>query len=193
MKSGLDFVLELATERLKKTPGIVACKILASEDRDFVSSLESSATIQEQLLGMRITNEGIKDVMSKTHVVLIAHSKELRHPPGPIIVIHDTENTVGEEIWQPEHLAKLSNDPNAILLGKSLVLYRDALARARGKSLTLSYRALPFPELDEIAGVSDVVSVTIGPFTHVGLSQKVGWNFINPDLGTVLIGFNSRN
>jgi hypothetical protein len=106
-------------------------------------------------------------------------------------VIRDNGNIVGEEVWQSDQLKRFSADPNAILLGKSMVLYRDALARARGKRLTLTYRALPFPELDELDSITSVVSVTIGSFTHIRLSQKVGWDFNNPDLGTVLVGFNS--
>jgi hypothetical protein len=188
----LDSVSETAILRLKQTPGVVHCKLLNSEERDLAMQLERSATVQNQLLGMRITNEGITDVLSRIHVVLIAHSRSLRHPPGPIVVIRDDGNIVGEEVWQSDQLERLRTDSNAILLGKSMVLYRDALARARGRSLTLAYRALPFPELDELDSISSVVSVTIGSFTHVRLAQKMGWDFNNPDLGTVLVGFNSR-
>ena len=188
----MDSVSETAILRLKQTPGVVHCKILNSEERNLAMQLERSATVQNQLLGMRITNEGITDVLSRIHVVLIAHSRSLRHPPGPIVVIRDDGNIVGEEVWQSDQLERLRTDSNAILLGKSMVLYRDALARARGRSLTLAYRALPFPELDELDSISSVVSVTIGSFTHVRLAQKMGWDFNNPDLGTVLVGFNSR-
>ena len=187
-----DSVLEAAVLRLKQTPGIVKCRVLTDEERDLAKQLELGGTVQDQLLGMRITNEGITDVLGRRYVVLIAHTKGLRHPPGPIVVIRDNGDIVGEEVWQSDHLKKLSDDSNAILLGKSMVLYRDGLARARGKRLTLTYRALPFPELDEVDLISDVVSVTIGSSTHVRLSQRVGWDFNNPDLGTVLIGFNSR-
>ena len=178
--------------KLKQTPGVVDCKLLNGEERDLAMQLEESATVQDQLLGMRITNEGIAEVLSRTHVVLIAHSRSLRHPPGPIVVIRDNGNIVGEEVWQSDQLERLTADSNAILLGKSMVLYRDALARARGRRLTLAYRALPFPELDELDSINNVVSVTIGSFTHIRLSQKMGWDFNNPDLGTVLVGFNSR-
>ena len=178
--------------KLKQTPGVVDCKLLNGEERDLAKQLEDSATVQDQLLGMRITNEGIAEVLSRTHVVLIAHSRSLRHPPGPIVVIRDNGNIVGEEVWQSDQLERLTADSNAILLGKSMVLYRDALARARGRRLTLAYRALPFPELDELDSIKSVVSVTIGSFTHIRLAQKMGWDFNNPDLGTVLVGFNSR-
>jgi len=119
--------------RLKQTPGVVNCKILNREERDLVLQLEGSSAPENELLGMRITNEGVADVLARSHVVLIAHSKTLRHPPGPIVVIRDNGNIIGEEIWQSDQLMKLSIDSNAILLGKSLVLYRDGLAKARGK------------------------------------------------------------
>jgi hypothetical protein len=188
----LNPVIESAVLRLKRTPGVVKCKILTDDERRLAMQFESSTVGQDQLLGMRITNEGIADVMARAHVALIAHSKELRHPPGPIVVIRDNGNIIGEEIWQSHQLEELSADQNAILLGKSMVLYRDALARARGRPLTLSYKALPFPELNDVDEIRDVVSVTIGSSTHIRLSQKMGWDFNNPDLGTVLVGFDVR-
>ena len=187
-----DSVIESVMLRLKETSGVVSCKLLTHKERELAMRLESTATVQDQLLGMRITNEGIVDVLKMTHVILIAHSKVLRHPPGPIVIIRDNGNIVGEEIWQLDRLDKLSGDSNALLLGKSMVLYRDALARARGRPLKLSYRGLPFPELDDVDGVSDVISVTIGPFAHIQLSQNAGWDFNDPDLGTVLVGFNIK-
>jgi hypothetical protein len=189
----LNPVIESAVLRLKRTPGVAKCKILTDEERRLAMQLESSVMGQDQPMGMRIANEGIADVLGRDHVALIAHSKELRHPPGPIVVIRDNGSIIGEEIWLSQQLEKLSTDSNAILLGKSMVLYRDALARARGRPLTLSYRALPFPELDEVDEISNVVSVTIGSSTHIRLSQKMGWDFNNPDLGTVLVGFDIRH
>jgi len=187
-----DVGLQAALLRLRETSGIIKCKVLTDKERELAKQVEIGGSVQDQLLGLRITNEGIADVLSRTHVVLIAHTKDLRHPPGPIVVIRDNGNVVGEEVWESAQLSRFSADPNAILLGKSLVLFRDALARARGRVLTLTYRALPFPELDEVPLISNIVSVTIGSLAHVRLSQTMGWDSNNPDLGTVLIGFNDR-
>ena len=184
-------VLESAVARLMRTPGIVKCKVLTEDERKLVSELETETSVQNQLLGMKIVNEGIIEVLNREHVVAISHSKELRHPPGPIVVICDEKNIVGEEVWERYRLRE-AKDSNLIWLGKSMVLYRDAVTRARGKPLTLAYRALPFPELEELDEICDVVSVTIGSLTHVRLSQRVGWDFNDPNLGTVLIAFNER-
>jgi len=185
----LDTV-ESAVKRLLGTPGVVACWILPDEDRESLRGLETESNVRLGLPGLDIVNEGVREVLSRQHVVVISHSPALRHPPGPIIVIADGERIVGEEVWEPGQLERLSKDPNAIFLGKSLVLYRDALTQARGKPLKLTYRALPFPELDEIPGIKDVASITITVPVHLRFSEKAGWNPDDPRLGTVLIGFN---
>jgi hypothetical protein len=185
--------VEAVVERLMKTPGVVACWVVPDADRDSLRQLENEANLRLGLRGMDIVNEGIRDALARQYVVIISHSPALRHPPGPIIVILDGDRIVGEEIWQPGQYERLSKDPNALFLGKSLVLYRDAVAEARGKPLKLAYRALPFPELDEVPGVRDVVSITITIPAHSRFSQKAGWNPNDPNLGTVLIGFNMSN
>ena len=182
--------VDSVVRQLMSTPGVVACWVLPDEDRAAIRQLETEANLRLALPGMDIVNEGVKQVLERQHVVVISHSPALRHPPGPIIVICDEQRVVGEEIWEPSRYEKLSKDPNALFLGRSLVLYRDALARARGKALKLTYSALPFPELEKIQGVKDVVSITITIPVHFRFSQKAGWNPDDPNLGTVLIGFN---
>jgi len=182
--------VESVIKRLLSTSGVVACWALPDEDRESLRQLETESNLRLGLPGLDIVNEGIREILGRQHVVVISHSPRLRHPPGPIIVITDGERIVGEEIWEPGRLEELSKDRTAILLGKSLVLYRDELTQARGKPLKLAYRALPFPELEEVPGVKDVVSVTITVPVHSRFSQKAGWNPDDPNLGTVLIGFN---
>ena len=182
--------VEAVVKRLLDTPGVVACWVVPDEDRDSLRQIETEANLRLGLPGMDIVNEGIRDALTRQHIVMISHSPALRHPPGPIIIICDEDRIVGEEIWEPGQFEKLSKDLNALFLGKSLVLYRDALAGARGKPLKLAYKALPFPELEEIPSVKDVVSITITIPVHFRFSQKAGWNPNDPSLGTVLIGFN---
>lgn len=181
--------VDAVIKRLLNTPGVVACWVVPDEDRESLRQLENEANSRLGLPGMNIVNEGIKDALARQHVVIISHSPTLRHPPGPIILMCDEDNVVGEEIWEPGQFEKLSKDPNALFLGKSLVLYRDALAKAKGKPLKLMYKALPFPEIEEIPGVKDAVSITITIPVHFRFSQKAGWNPDDPNLGTVLIGF----
>lgn len=182
--------VQSAIKRLMETPGVAACRVLSDEDRESLRHLETNANLRLGVLGIKIVNEGIHDVLHRQHVVMISHSPALRHPPGPVILILNGENVVGEEVWEQGHAKRLSDDKSSLLLGKSLVFHREALMQARGKPLRLVYKGLPFPELDEVQGIQDVVSITITIPAHLKFSKKAGWNPDDPNLGTVLIGFN---
>ena len=186
---GLD-VVQSVIERLKTTPGVISCWLLPDQDRELMRHLETSANLHLGLPGMTVVNEGIRDVLRCQHVMALSHSPALRHPPGPIILILNGDQIVGEEVWEPRNIEKLSMDRKALLLGKSLVFNREALMQAKGKPLKLAYKGLPFPELDNMPGIRDVVSVTITVPVHHTLSEKAGWNPDDPNIGTVLIGFN---
>lgn len=181
--------VQAAIERLKATPGIISCWVLPDEDREPLHLLESDANRRLALPGIEIVNEGIRDVLQRQHVLVVSHSPELRHPPGPIVVILDGEHVVGEEVWEATRIEKLCKDKNSLLLGKNLVFDREALIRAKGKKLRFIYKGLPFPEL-EVPGIRDVISVTITVPAHLKFSKEAGWNSDDPNLGTVLIGFN---
>ena len=183
-------VVQSAIERLKKIPAVISCCVLVDEDREVLLRLESNANLRLGLPGIEIVNEGIRDVLRHQHVVAVSHSPLLRHPPGPIILVLNGDRVVGEEVWEPTDAEKLSTDKNVLLLGKSLVFSREALMHAKGKQLKLVYKGLPFPELDNMPGIRDVVSVTITAPVHHKLSEKAGWNADDPNIGTVLIGFN---
>ena len=185
--------METVLERLRSIPGVVACWVLPQTVRNPLMRLEIESNLRLGLPGIPIVNEGIKAVLHCQHVVAICHSPELRHPPGPVVVICGPDEIVAEEIFEPERLRQLSADPNMILFGKSLVFYRDALKQAAGKPLRLCYMGLPFPELEEVEGIRDVISVTVGYTAHFEVAKNAGWNPNDPNLGTVLIGFNQTS
>jgi len=185
--------VQSAIRRLLETPGVVACWVLPDEDRESLRHIENDANLRLGIPGMEIVNEGVQDILTRQHVVVISHSPTLRHPPGPIILILDGDRVVGEEVWEPGRAEQLSENKSSLLLGKSLVFHREALMQARGKPLKLVYKALPFPELDEVPGIRDIASITITIPVHFKFSKKAGWNPDDPNLGTVLIGFNESD
>jgi len=182
-------VSECALKRLLRIPGVIDCRAVPHEERVALIQLEDDSNLRLGLPGLEIANEGIKEVLKRQHVVAILHSPALRHPPEPIIVVYDGDRVVGEEVRDTAVLRKLSADSDVILLG-NLAFNRKQLETAKGKPLKLVYKALRFPELEQLEGIRDVASVTIGIPAHLRLAKRFGWNPDDPQLGTVLIGFN---
>ena len=176
--------------RLRGTSGVVACRSLTRQQMRELIETEAASNRRLGLPGLEIVNEGINVVAKRRHVVAIAHSPDLRHPPGPILVVYNGDKVVGEELWS-EQSGEAIVDSNTILLGRGLKLYRNRLTRLKGP-LKVFYRPLRFPELDTIKGVRDAVSITVNTLTHIRLSQIIGWDPSDPNLGTVLIGFNEN-
>jgi len=183
-------VVQTAVERLSATSGIVSCWVLPDREREELCRLETETNRRLRLPGIEIVNEGIGEVLKRKHVLIILHSPELRHPSKPIVLVLNGDQVVGEEVWEQTQIEKLSGDNNFLLLGKNLALNREALFNAKGKDLKIVYRGLPFPELDEVRCIRDVVSVTLTAPVHSKFSRKAGWNSNDPNLGTVLVGFN---
>jgi hypothetical protein len=185
-----DPVVGRVIHRLLVIRGVVACHGLTRQRLRMLIHTETMSNRHLRLPGLEIVNEGIREVSSRKYAVAIAHAPQLRHPPGPILVICNGKQIVGEEVWKPRSNKGPPEDSNVIFLGRGLKLYRDGLKGSRGRPLKVFYRALRFPELETVRGVRDVVSVTVNTLTHMHLSRIIGWDANNPNLGTVLIGFN---
>jgi hypothetical protein len=180
-------------EKLRNMRGVVACWVLPQQEINSLMRLETESNLRLGLPGIPVMNEGIREVLKRKYVIAVCHSPQLRHPPGPIVTVRSDDEVAAQEIFEADRMRGFSGDPNTILVGKSLVFYRDALKRTEGKRIRLCYPALPFPELDEVVGVRDVVSVTIGYSAHSELARRAGWDSNDPNLGSVLIGFNGSS
>ena len=175
--------------RLQRTPGVVLCRCLTKQQMKVLIDTEAASNRRLGLPGLEIVNEGIRDVADRQHIIAIAHSPDLRHPPGPILVVSSGDEIVGEELWGGQTDDSTTGDSNSIILGRGLKLYRSRLTRLR-TPLKIFYRPLRFPELETLSGVRDAISITVNTLTHIRLSQLIGWDPNDPNLGTVLIGFN---
>jgi len=164
---------------------------LDAADKKTILQLEEKASESAGLMGLAIVNEGAKLALERNFVVCINHSRTLRHPPRPILVLTTDKDIVGREVWKREEITRFQADPNTIFLGKGFVLFRDKLNAARERPLRFEYGPQGFPEIEAIQNVCDVVSATISPATDLYIKSRAKWDTSDPDIGTVLIGFNA--
>jgi hypothetical protein len=189
----LDPVVRSVISKLQNVTGVIACRLLQKEQLRELIEIETASNRGVGFPGLEIINEGIAEVSQREYVVAIAHSSQLRHPPGPIVVICRGDRIVGEEVWEQQPPRPAADELDAVVLGRSLRLYRTYLDHSKESPLKVVYRALRFPELETIDAVRDIASVTVNAQTHLSLSKALSWNAKDPAIGTVLIGFNKSN
>ena len=183
--------LDAVDRKLRSVEGVMDVLILDASDKKAILELEKKASESAALVGLTIVNEGARLALQRNFAVCINHSPALRHPAKPILVLARDKEIVGEELWKHDEITRFQADPNAIFLGKGFVLFRDRVNTASKSPLRFEYGPQSFPEIETIQNVSDVVSATVSPATDLYVKEKAKWDTIDPDRGTVLIGFNA--
>lgn len=183
--------LDAAVSKLRSINGVIDVWPVDVTERTTILQMEEKASEGAGLAGLTIVNEGAKLVLQREFVVSINHSSSLRHPSKPIIILRTDENVIGQEVWEQEQIASFHTDPNAIFLGKGFVLFRDKLEAAKGKPLRFVLEPQGFPEIEAIQNVCDVVSATLSPGSDLYIKRRAGWDTADPDMGTIVIGFDS--
>jgi hypothetical protein len=183
--------LDTVVYKLRSIDGIIDIWHVEDSDKKAILELEKSANENAGLaIGVEIVNKGAAVALQREFVLCVNHSPVLRHPSKPILILAAGEEVVGEEVWEKDRLASLHADSNALFLGRGFVLFKDRVNRLRERRLRFEYGPQDFPEVGTIQGVRDVVSATISPAADVYVKRMAKWSTTDPDIGTVLIGFN---
>lgn len=183
--------LNAVVRKLLSIHGVTDVWRVGVAERRTILRLEEKASESAVYAGLMIVNEGARQALQREFVISINHSRNLRHPSKPILVLRADKDIVGHEVWEDDQLTKFQADPNAILLGKGFVLFRDKLENAVGRPMRFVFEPQSFPEIETNQNVYDVVSATVSPTTDLYIKGRAGWDTTDFDKGTVLIGFNS--
>jgi hypothetical protein len=104
--------------------------------------------------------------------------------------ISNRQNNRGIGLSNPTRIEKLPKDENCCSrAGIWCSTMKDS--REQWEEIeALVYKGLPSPELGKVPGIRDAVSVIITVPVHLEFSRNAGWSIDDPNLGSVLIGFN---
>lgn len=175
---------------LRATKGILDIGWIAEEDMAAISRSEQE-TEEKGLGGLgSYSNEGVSKVISRSHVCAVLNNNEFRHASKPCLAWMVDDVVIGEEITDEEHLNFLKQQGKVKVIGKNFVVYFDRIKTVAGKPPVFVCRALAFPEIEEVPGVRDVLSASPIGSADMFLKRKFGWDSKDPELGTILIGFN---
>jgi len=183
-------LVEKVEDALRNTRGILDVGWVSEADVKTVDQYEKE--LQEKGLGSlgNYCNEGISLVLSRRYVCAVLNNNDFRHATKPCLAWMVGDVVIGEEITDKEHLEFLKRSEKIKIIGKNFVIYYDKIKGAAGQPPVFVCRALPFPEIEVIQDIRDVLSASPIGSADLYLKNRFGWNTEDPVLGTILIGFN---
>lgn len=180
--------IEGVEKGLRATTGILDVAWLTSEMRQRVLELEAQVEARRSGLG-RYYNKGMRDVLSKERVCVVLTNNHFRHASDPCLIWVAGSTVIGEEVTDPRRQEELRHANDVRLIGKKFALHLDRMEEALGQEPQFLVQGLPFPELEAIPGIREILSASPLGSADLCMKEQFGWDTRDKALGTILIGF----
>jgi hypothetical protein len=162
--------------RVRGIGGVVGAGFLAPADRE---ALRARATAGSS------TNEGVATTLGHDRVLCLFKDASFRPPPAPTLLLVDAVGTVVGEESIPGVPTSRPEGGRVELLGRGFVLWSNVRAQ---NPLRWRLPPVPFPELADVPGLSNVDSGSPDPLQDAYLRER----FDIPQevrCGSVLVGY----
>jgi hypothetical protein len=170
--------------RLREIPGVLAVGLLTKKDKKEVIHLEKNAKNRGAAWGtMDFINEGTFEALKREVTWVLLIDENFRDPPRPWMVMLDEDGELLGEWIKKEKIAEMKKRDDVIFMGPDFVMYKKI---PKGKPYFLM-PSLPFPELDDLPGLENVVSGSPCPPSDEYLKQVLDCE--GSKHGTLLVGF----
>ncbi|MEN6554726.1 MAG: hypothetical protein ABFC34_17775 [Methanobacterium sp.] len=184
-------VAENAIKIIKKLKGVLDVQELSEEDKKALLEIESSRKGDM----VPVVNIGLEECMKQDFYLVVLKNTEFRSPPIPtVLLVTDKGRILGQELISPEEKEKYQNRKDAYFLSPEFVIFKpDESTRGmqREKEFFL-LPSVPFPELEYIEGISNVVSCSPSTEGDSYLKDKYGYPQ-DPHIATILVGFSIQD
>lgn len=186
----MDSIIQKVESALRTTPGILEVKWIREDERGRIYEMEKAVEKEELSMAGTYNNEGIREVLARSQVCVVLNNNDFRHASEPAMLWVSGDQVIGEEISDPIRLKHTLKMKNVKLLSTNFVVYFDRVREAKGVKPRFVVQGLPFPEIEGVKGVTEVISASPIGSADVYLKEKFKWPTDAPELGTILIGFN---
>lgn len=180
-------VVKKAIGMIKKLKGVLDVQELSDEDRKALLEMESRR--KEDMIP--VVNEGLEKCMKREFYLVMLKNKEFRSAPMPtVLLVTDRGRVLGQELISPEEKKIYQNRKDVYFLSSDFVIYKpDRTTRgAQNEKEFFILPSVPFPELENIEGISDAISCSPSTIGDSYLKDKYGYPQ-DPHLATIIIGF----
>lgn len=179
-----------AVETIKQLKGVLDVQELSDEDRKALLEIELGRNGDM----IPVINEGLEECMKREFYLTVLKNEEFRSPPIPtVLLVTDKGRILGQELISPEEKEKYQNRKDAYFLSSEFVIFkpdRATTSMQKEKEFFL-LPSVPFPELEDIEGISNVVSCSPSTIGDSYLKDKYGYPQ-DPRFATILVAFSTK-
>ena len=183
-------VVENAIKIIKRLKGVLDVQELSKTNKKALLKIES---IRKDDI-IPVVNEGLNECLKKEFCLVMLKTDEFRNPSKPtVLLVTDKGRILGRELISIEDKEKYSDQDNVYFLSNNFIVFKpDKMTRSAGieKELFL-LPTIPFPELNEIEEISDVISGSPSTMGDTYIKNKFSYPD-NPRLATIIVAFNKK-
>jgi len=188
-----DACLRDAVDVLRSCVGVKDIRLLTSEERDKLLSVEE-ADEDKIAYGMcKTSNNGLREALNRDFTtVLLIDSSIYEYPHHPYMVMVYDDIVVGEQVKDSGKQEELRKDRKNFFLWDEFVIYTPLLPREKEakQRLRMVYKPMKVVQLDSVDCVDEAVFGTPSTAGDSLLKEMKNWGVTHPDIGTCVIGFN---
>ena len=183
-------VVESAINIIKYLQGVVDVQQLSKEDKQSLLKIESNR--KDDIIP--VINQGLNECIEREFCLVMLKTAEFRSPPKPTVILTTNKGRIlGQELISAEDREKYSSRNDVYFLSTNFIVFRPDKKFIRGhteKELFI-LPPIPFPELNEMEDITDIVSGTPSTMGDVYIKDKYGYPD-DPHLATILVAFSKK-
>ncbi len=187
--SNTSHVLDKVESILRNVEGTVGAYPLSRAELRRILELEEKHEENASGSSTRYLNLGVREVSKREVALAVVKTSNFPRPVSPTIVLVSDGVIVGEEIVDSAKNEDLEKNPKAILIDRHFVMYQDRVKSHPASDSVFQFPPTPFPLLEKMEEMRDVVSASPSALSDLYIKEKGGWQVADPQLGTILIGF----
>lgn len=190
---------------LTQVKGILCVFPIRGADHSEILRLEDEAE-KRSLMGMgKVINSGVRKALKFDSIYVALTSMEFNWGHCSSLILMKGDKLVGEDIYDEEVLAKLSESPNAWFLHKNFVIYKDLISFPKDIMQKVCHFEIPGVQVDWLASDSkngirfDLWHASPSTFCDVYLKENYFTAYLKENcfdgdkergFGSILIGVN---
>jgi hypothetical protein len=181
-------VVERALQIVGKLNGVLDVQKLSDDNKKTLMKLESER--KEDLIP--VVNEGLKEGLQRDFSIVLFKNSHFRLPPVPtVLLVTDGGEVLGQEVLTMEDKLKFEDQADSIFISPDFVIFkprRNGFINREPQKQFFLLPPVPFPELDGLDGITDVVSCSPSTNGDSYLKKEYG-HPDDPKIATIIVGF----